>query len=266
VPPADTLSLLLEGPLQPIGRLVDASNAALLVRVGDASSAVPAVYKPVTGERPLWDFPEGSLAHREVAAYLVSEAGGWGAVPTTVLRDGPFGLGSVQEWVGPVDGSPTPVVDAFPPGEVPAGWLVVLHGEGARGQPVHVAHADTEALRSMAVLDLVLNNADRKGSHLLAVDDRLYGIDNGLSLHREVKLRTVLWGWAGQPISPEDQHRLASLAEVLAERASGPRQRLAELLSSGELDALEARCRALLDDPAYPLPSGGWRAIPWPPL
>lgn len=263
---ADASHLLLEGELETRGQLTDASNAALLVQVTAGSATTPAVYKPVAGERQLWDFRDGTLAQREVAAYLVSEAGGWAAVPTTVLRDGPFGPGSVQTWVGPLDGPRTPVVDAFPPEQVPDGWMAVLRGEGARGEPLVVAHADTESLRAIAVLDLVLNNADRKGSHVVVVEDRLYAIDNGLCLHEEPKLRTVLWGWAGQPLAAADRQRVARLRDALAEPASDLREHLAGLLSVPEVDALVSRCRALLAHPAYPQPSQTWRAIPWPPL
>ena len=263
---ADTSSLLLEGAIEPLGRLSDASNAALLVRIGHEAAGAVAVYKPVSGERPLWDFPDGTLAEREVAAYLISEAGGWGTVPTTVLRRGPLGVGSLQEWVGSLEEPPDRVVDVFAPTQIPSGWHVVLRGEGRRGEQLVVAHADTPELRAVAVLDALLNNADRKGSHLLVAGERLYGIDHGLSLHEEPKLRTVLWGWAGEPIAPGDQERVSAVATALAEPDSTLRTRLEDLLTPGEVTALEARCRALLEHPAYPLPSGTWPAIPWPPV
>jgi uncharacterized repeat protein (TIGR03843 family) len=263
---ADTSSLLLEGAIEPLGRLSDASNDALLVRVGGEAAGAVAVYKPVAGERPLWDFPDGTLAEREVAAYAISQAGGWGAVPTTVLREGPLGVGSVQEWVGSLDEPPGRVVEVFPPNRVPEGWHPVLEGEGRRGEPLVVAHADTPEVRAMAVFDVVLNNSDRKGSHLLVAEGRLFGIDHGVSLHTEPKLRTILWGWAGEPIPRAEQERVAAVATALAEPDSPLRSQLERLLTPAEVAALKARCHALLEYPAYPVPSGRWPAIPWPPL
>jgi uncharacterized repeat protein (TIGR03843 family) len=225
-----------------------------------------AIWKPVAGERPLWDFPDGTLAQREVAAHLISTTAGWDIVPPTVLREGPHGVGSLQAWVGDPDVPPEYVVDVVPPDRVPSGWLPVLQGEGADGRPVVVVHEDSPAVRSVAVFDAVLNNSDRKGSHLVRDGDRLRGFDHGVSLHTDDKLRTVFWGFAGQAIPREDRVRLDRLATSLADPGSDLLARLATLITRAEVAALVARVRALRDHPAYPRPSGEWPAIPWPPL
>jgi uncharacterized repeat protein (TIGR03843 family) len=248
-----------------LGALADASNLALLVRLEDDEGPL-AIYKPISGERPLWDFPDGSLAAREVAAHLISATGGWDVVPETVLRDGPRGPGSVQRWVGDPQTAPEHVVDVVAPAAVPEGWLAVLRGEDERGRPVVVVHEDSPEVRGVAAFDAVINNSDRKGSHLVREGDRLRGFDHGVCLHQDDKLRTVLWGFAGQPLSSTDISRITTVSNSLREATSGLRRDLAALLTSTEVAALEARCAALLDRAAYPVPSGEWPAIPWPPL
>lgn len=226
-----------------------------------------AIYKPVRGERPLWDFPEGTLAGREVAAYEISRLAGWNLVPPTVLRDGPAGVGSFQHWVGdPFAGATDPdVVDVVPVDAVPTSWLGVFEGETPDGLEVTVVHRDVADVRSLAVLDAVLNNSDRKGSHCLRDDEgRLWGIDHGVSLHHEPKLRTVLWGWAGQPLPEPDQQRLHTLRHALAtDEAQG---RLRELLPHRDVEALRARVDQLARVGVHPHPQPGWPAVPWPPL
>ncbi|MGE9807602.1 SCO1664 family protein [Janibacter sp. G1551] len=254
---------LAGGDLEVIGRIVGASNLAILVEVVGPGPRIRAVYKPELGERPLWDFPDGTLAARERAAHLVSSWGGWDVVPPTVLRDGPHGRGSVQEWIDvaeDVDG----VVHLRTPGTVPAEEIEVLAGEDGDGRPVLLTHDDAPDLRSVAVLDAVLNNSDRKGTHLLVGPHGLRGIDHGLCLHHEPKLRTVLWGWAGQPLPPRDIERLELLLQVIEQDA--PAGELDDLLTAAEVDALVARTRALLRAGRMPLPGTGWPAIPWPPL
>ncbi len=255
---------LLEGELVVIGRHPLASNLAVVGEVRGAEDAHLVVYKPTRGEQPLWDFPEGSLAAREVATCRVDALGGFGLVPPTVLRDGPLGPGAVQQWIGEVERpAPTPVV-VTRPDEVPEGNIVVLGGEDEDGSPVVVSHPDEPRLRSMAVLDAVINNSDRKGGHILLTEDGLWGIDHGVSLHADPKLRTVLWGWAGEPLVDEDLARLARLSAALGEDAV--RTELVELITPRELAALEARVAELVRSGRHPDPSGGWPAIPWPPL
>ncbi len=152
--PDQLAQLLRQGQVEVLGRLVQASNATLLVRVELDGHATRAVYKPVRGERPLWDFPHGTLADREVATRVVCEAVGWDTVPLTVARrDGPFGEGSMQVWVDEADDAD--MVDVLDAGAATEGWLVVLQAEGARGEPVLLVHRDDPALRRMALLDAV---------------------------------------------------------------------------------------------------------------
>lgn len=289
---------LREASLEVLGQLVDSSNTTLLVALEGASATTcsHAIYKPVAGERPLWDFPDGHLAHREVATWIVATAGGWDVVPPTVLRDGPFGPGSVQRWVTAVPGEAERVafedddgdglgedvedgydvdtqvehsdrfVDLFEPADLPPGWLPVLSGQLSTGGHVVVAHADRADLRSVAVLDAVLNNSDRKGSHLLlGLDGQLWCIDHGLTLHREDKLRTVLWGWAGRPIPEADLARLTRLRESLVPGSEVLAQ-LSALLTRAEIAALRRRCDALLHTGVHPHPSSDWPSVPWPAL
>lgn len=172
------------------------------------------VYKPVAGEQPLWDFPDGTLAGREVAAYLISEALGWKIVPPTIIRQGPAGPGMIQLWVEqPDDPDGAGLVDLCPANAVPPGYLSVLTAKDYTGAEVALVHADDPRLRRMAVFDVIINNADRKGGHVLAgIDGRVYGVDHGVSLHVHDKLRTVLWGWSAEPI---DDETLADLDDLL---------------------------------------------------
>jgi uncharacterized repeat protein (TIGR03843 family) len=257
---------LLQAELEVVGRIPESSNLSVLGRVG-GPEGIHVIYKPVRGERPLWDFPEGTLAGREVAAHLVSELGGWRVVPTTILRDGPLGPGAVQQWIGDPS-APLPsdqVVDLAPLGRTPSGWLRVLDGETPDGTPVSVVHAASDDVRSLSVLDAVLNNSDRKGSHCLRDEaGRLWAIDHGVSFHATPKLRTVLWGWAGQPFTRADLTRLEALRDGL--RHSDSRQALEALLPIEDVLALERRVQALLRHGRHPLPSPGWPSVPWPAL
>ena len=224
------------------------------------------VYKPSAGERPLMDFPDGSLASREIAAYEVSVALGWDLVPETVRAHGPGGPGMAQRWIDEAAGDETTghgPVDVHPVDALPAGRVAVLRGEGSRGEDVVVAHALDDRLRRIALFDTVVNNADRKGGHVL-VDTAgvIWAIDHGLSFHTEPKLRTVLWGWAGQPLPAEDLAGLERLRDTLAD--GGPLAvTLADLLSPPEIAALAARVAALVDAGVFPVPGAGY-PLPWP--
>ena len=271
-PPQDdaALELLRGSRIEPVGVLTEASNLTVLVDLLDGSGAATghqAVYKPVRGERPLADFPARTLAAREVAAYLVSCAGGWDLVPPTLLRDGPLGPGSVQWWVEQtperVSDPSAGLVEVLAPEDVQDGWLPVVSGTGAEGEEVVVVHADVPDLRSLAVLDAVLTNADRKAAHLTRdVGGRLRGFDHGLCLHVDDKLRTVLWGWAGAPLREEDVQALTALRDALGRDALGAD--LTALLSAAEVEALGARTSRLLDAGRMPLPPAAWMG-PWPP-
>jgi uncharacterized repeat protein (TIGR03843 family) len=237
--PALAVPFLLAGEIEIVGRLVQASNTTLLVAVhGDVPGRGPtvagAVYKPVRGERPLWDFPDGTLAHREVAAFIVSRASGWNVVPPTVYReDGPVGPGMLQLWVEVRDD-----VDVV---------------ERIRG-------ADPR-LRRIALFDAVVNNADRKAGHLLARPDGIIqGVDHGVTFSVDPKLRTVLWGWRGTELGPREGEVLALLQRAF------PRLRgeLEPHLAAEELDATRGRIEELIRTGKFPQPHPDWPAVPWP--
>ncbi|EFV14242.1 SCO1664 family protein [Segniliparus rugosus] len=266
---SETERLLRCAELKALGRLRSASNVVFLCEFADPESG-PAerlcVYKPVRGERPLWDFPEGSLAGREYASYVISEALGWSLIPPTALRDGPYGWGMAQQWVRSPDGSgdedpAVGFVGVFLRDEVPAGWRGIVVGSDEDGADVALAHADHPRLRQLAVLDVLLNNADRKGGHVLPeAGGEVRGIDHGVCLHEDPKLRTVLWGWAGEPI-PEDQ--LADIARLEAELDGQLGETLSEHLSGEEIVALAERAGRLRAERIMPIPSSD-RALPWP--
>lgn len=266
IPPRSvtTAELLAEGELKVRGRIREASNAVLYCSVSYEGREATCVYKPVAGERPLWDFPDGTLAQREVAAYEVSEATGWGLVPPTVLRDGPHGEGMCQLWIEAVAESE---LLALVDGEEPeAGWKAIGFAEVGEGKTALLVHADDERLRRLAVLDAVINNADRKGGHLLpAGEGRLYGIDHGVTFNAENKLRTLLWGWAGEPLTPEAVDVLKALRAALG-TGGALTEKLAGLITAVEVEATRARVAALLASGKHPEPSGEWPAIPWPPV
>ena len=266
----DVLDLLRRGTLDVQGRITDASNATLFCGVTLDGVEAQCVYKPVRGERPLWDFPDGTLAGREVSTFLVSEAAGFDVVPPTVLRDGPFGPGMVQLWIETDD--ERELVDVVEPRAVGRGWRTVLKARGSGGDPALLVHADDPALRRMAALDVVVNNADRKGGHVLAgVDGSVYGVDHGICLHRENKLRTVLWGWVGEPLPDEVLEGLRRLRAALSPgnktRTSSGRalgEELNEHITRAEVTALRSRTSVLIDTGELPAPTGGWPPIPWP--
>ncbi len=226
---------LLAGSLEVTGRLVDASNATLYAEctLGDEKMAV--IYKPIAGERPLWDFPDGNLAHREYAAFLISEFSGWNVVPPTVLRDGPFGSGMVQQWID-IDES----ID-----------LALYYRE------------DNENLRRMALFDAVINNTDRKIGHLLPVSDgSLLGCDHGVTFHEENKLRTVIWQFAERGLTHDEIQTLRDLVT----RLKAESEALLQLITELEFAALITRINRLLESEKFPSPSEDWPAVPWPPF
>jgi hypothetical protein len=230
------LSVLASGELELLGLLPNSSNYTFLARVRTPEREVLAVYKPRRGETPLWDFPRGTLCQREVAAYLIARELGWPDIPPTLLRTGPEGAGSVQLFV------------EFDPAE----HYFTL--EGTRD----------DVFRRVAVFDLIVNNADRKGGHcLLASDGTIWVVDHGVCFHQDPKLRTVIWRFARQPIEPGLLADLTRLRERLEQGLL--RDELAELLSDQELDALSDRIRTLIDGGAFPEPGPG-RPYPWPPV
>jgi uncharacterized repeat protein (TIGR03843 family) len=232
------LVLLTRGSLDIEGRLVDASNATMYCTITHEESQAACVYKPVAGERPLWDFASGTLAGREVAAYQVSRAAGWDVVPPTIFRDGPFGPGMCQLWI---DADET--VD-----------LLAL-----------ARRADHQGLRQMAVFDAVVNNADRKIGHLLPTPaGHLYGCDHGVCFGEEYKLRTVLWQWRGRGLPSRAVHSLTRLRQYL--RDGDLAAELSRWLTASEIAATVQRVSLLLEHRVHPYPPEDWPAVPWPPI
>jgi len=237
--PADDVEarvLLTEGVIDLEGRLLDASNVTCIGAIRTDTLAGECVYKPVAGERPLWDFPDGTLAGREISAYLVSEATGWRVVPPTVLREGPFGLGMVQLWK---NADPSVDLQQF-------------------------VRQDVDALRRMAVFDAVVNNADRKGGHIIPMaDGHVYGVDHGICFSVEPKLRTLLWRWAGKPLTAEAVQVLEQLGLDLLGNLG---EQLSEHLTRREVRRTQQRVAELLRTGRHPEPNGQWPALPWPPF
>jgi uncharacterized repeat protein (TIGR03843 family) len=234
--------------------------------VPDTEAGLLAIHKPIAHERPLWDYPHGTLAERELAAYLVSAAGGFGVVPPTVLREGPFGPGSLQQWVGPPGREQVwPVVAVTSPESVPDGWLPVLQGVDEKEQPVIVSHSGDPSVRTTAVFDAVIANSDRKGGHLVGVPDGIRGFDHGVSLATDGRLRTVLWGWLGQPLTAGDRSRVETLAAQLLPGTALDAE-LHTLLTAGEVSALRERVAGLFESGTHPQPAADWPAVPWPPM
>ncbi len=264
IPDADALNLLRHGTIELEGRLVEASNTTLRAHIALDGVTARCVYKPVRGERPLWDFPDGTLAGREVSAYLLAAATGWACVPPTVLRDGPLGSGAVQLWIEEADEDPAPLLGFVPADGVPDGWRRVIAARDTDGARYVLAHADDPRLAQLAVFDAVANNADRKGGHVLStVDGHVYGVDHGVCFHVEDKLRTVLWGWIGEPLPP---WAVEVLGRLRAELAGGLGTVLRGHLTAAEVTRVRRRIDRLLAAACFPAPGGDWPAVPWPPM
>ncbi|MBA8795310.1 putative repeat protein (TIGR03843 family) [Friedmanniella endophytica] len=253
-------TVLGDGDFEITGRLTQASNATFVGQLRGEDGDVQCVYKPIRGERPLWDFPRHTLAFREVAAYRISRLGGFDVVPVTVLADGPAGTGSLQVWVEEDEDPAHPLVDLVPTKKLPRkGYFDVVEGLDRYDSSVSVIHADHPLLRSMAVFDALVNNADRKGGHIIGSEGRVFGVDHGICFHTEDKLRTILWGWAGSPLDEADIAHICAVQE-------GAIDEIADLLSDDEIEALLLRAEGLLAAGELPLPGGGWPNIPWPPF
>ena len=230
----DNFLTLTHGDLQVTGRLVDASNATLYATSTVGDHSLVCIYKPIAGERPLWDFSDGCLAHREYAAFLVSDFLGFDLVPLTILRDGPYGPGMVQQWID-IDES----IDL-----------------------AKFFSTDHPKLRAMALFDAIINNTDRKIGHLLPLDqERVFGCDHGVTFHSEDKLRTVLWQWAGDPFTLQE----LELLELARSQVNGNLgELLSPLLTELEIAQIERRVSDLLNSGTFPLPNPDWPAVPWP--
>lgn len=220
-------------PLKIIGRLIDASNATLQAVIEDSDPLIKVIYKPIAGERPLWDFEDGNLASRELSAFIVSDVGGFEIVPFTTLRDGPFGMGMVQQWI-----------------EVDNKVDVIEFGQSENTQ-----------LKRLALFDAVINNTDRKFGHLLIdKSGKLYGCDHGVAFHKENKLRTVLWQFAGINFDQAEINLLGALLKI------DWREKLSSYITDEEIQALYIRIQNLIIDGKFPEPSQNWPAVPWPPV
>jgi len=230
----DNSLALTNGELVVTGRLVDASNATLYATSTLNEQSIFCIYKPIAGERPLWDFADGCLAHREYAAFLVSEQLGFNLVPLTILREGPYGNGMVQQWID-IDES------------IDLGKFFAT---------------DHPRLRAMALFDAIINNTDRKIGHLLPVDDKtVFGCDHGVTFHADDKLRTVLWQWADETFTPEE---IELLQKAQLELAGQLGQLLAPLLTDLEIAQTVRRVSELSNAGRFPLPNPDWPAVPWP--
>lgn len=219
--------------LKIVGRLVDASNATLQAIIEESDPAIKVIYKPIAGEKPLWDFEDGNLASRELAAFIVSDSGGFDVVPFTILRDGPFGLGMVQQWI-----------------EIDSNVDIIEFGQSGDKQ-----------LKRLALFDAVINNTDRKFGHLLLDNSgKLYGCDHGVAFHKEDKLRTVLWQFAGQDFDQEEIDLLDTLVKI------DWNDKLSNFLTNDEIQALYMRIEKLIHQRKFPEPSPSWPAVPWPPV
>jgi uncharacterized repeat protein (TIGR03843 family) len=228
--------VLISGEITVEGRLVDASNATLFITLFHQGLSTKGIYKPVAGERPLWDFPDGNLAQRERAAFLADQLLGYDHVPHTVLRDGPFGLGMVQQWID-IDES------------------IDLEEYFQRDDP---------QLRQVALFDAVINNTDRKIGHLIPdANGHLYICDHGVTFHSDDKLRTVLWQWAGERFSDNE---VKDLERLLKQLETDEAAELRELITESEFMALQQRLVSLIDRGAFPEPNPEWPHIPWPPF
>ena len=220
------------GELSVEGRFVDASNATLFAKSVLEEIEVSVIYKPIAGERPLWDFPDGNLAGREVSAYLLSEELGLHLVPYTILREGPFGPGMVQEWI-----------------EIDEELEIV-----------EIAQSTHPAIRAMALFDAIINNTDRKYGHILPKsNEEIFGCDHGVTFHEDPKLRTVLWQFTNEKFTQAERKIIENAIEV-------SKALLSEHLTDREIEALIERSRQLLERGAFPEPSQDWPAVPWPPF
>ena len=227
-----SMQTLLSQSMRVVGRLIDASNATLLAEIETDNQIQKVIYKPVAGEKPLWDFQDGNLAHREYCAFLLSNRAGFDLVPNTVLRDGPFGFGMVQEWI-----------------DTDEEMDIINFGQ-----------SDDSQLKRMAIFDAIINNTDRKYGHLLYKEGKLLGCDHGVTFHSEDKLRTVIWQFSGEKIDKQEM--------LLIESASAlDYPNLFEsYLTQDEIAAIYERINQLLKSGRFPSPSENWPAIPWPPV
>jgi len=227
-----SMQTLLSQSMRVVGRLIDASNATLLAEIESDNQTQKVIYKPVAGEKPLWDFQDGNLAHREYCAFLLSNRAGFDLVPNTVLRDGPFGFGMVQEWIDTDE-----EIDI-----------------------INFGQSDDSQLKRMAIFDAIINNTDRKYGHLLYKEGKLLGCDHGVTFHSEDKLRTVIWQFSGEKIDKQEMLLIESAFALDYPNL------FESYLTQDEIAAIYERINQLLKSGRFPSPSENWPAIPWPPV
>ena len=227
----DHLKLLADGEISVTGRLVDASNASLYADITHQGTTAKIIYKPIVGERPLWDFPDGTLADREVAAFKMSEALALDLVPPTILRDGPYGPGMVQLWIE----------------------------QDEEFDILEFAQSRDVRIRGMVLFDAIVNNTDRKFGHILLKEEQLLGCDHGVTFHSESKLRTVLWQFTGEELGEDELATLRRAAEL-------DLTFLEPHLTSTEIESTQSRIASLIEGGVFPIPSDEWPAVPWPPF
>ena len=227
-----SMQTLLSQSMRVVGRLIDASNATLLAEIEFDNQTQKVIYKPVAGEKPLWDFQDGNLAHREYCAFLLSNRAGFDLVPNTVLRDGPFGFGMVQEWIDTDE-----EIDI-----------------------INFGQSDDSQLKRMAIFDAIINNTDRKYGHLLYKEGKLLGCDHGVTFHSEDKLRTVIWQFSGEKIDKQEMFLIESASALDYPNL------FESYLTQDEIAAIYERINRLLKSGRFPSPSENWPAIPWPPV
>ncbi len=245
---AEILNVLQTGEIDVEGLMPWSSNYTFLIRVCTPQFEIPAVYKPRRGERPLWDFPTGTLCNRERAAFLVSDTLKWDLIPPTVLRNGPNGVGSVQLFVEQHDPE--------------------RHYFTIEGSPQF-----RDSLQKLTLFDIIINNADRKAGHVLVEEihgdnpdnERVWGIDHGICFHSQFKLRSVIWEFAGQPIPKQLMSDLTEFQNKLTTNSENFRQTLSELINNEELVAVQKRLSHLINDGTFRQPGPG-RHYPWPPV
>ena len=226
------MQTLLSQSMRVVGRLIDASNATLLAEIESDNQVQKVIYKPVAGEKPLWDFQNGNLAHREYCAFLLSNRAGFDLVPNTVLRDGPFGFGMVQEWIDTDE-----EIDI-----------------------VNFGQSEDSQLKRMAIFDAIINNTDRKYGHLLYNEGKLLGCDHGVTFHSEDKLRTVIWQFSGEKFDNQEMGLIENASTLDYPNL------FESYLTKDEIAAIYERINRLLKNGRFPSPSENWPAIPWPPV
>lgn len=256
---SDLETSLSKTEFQAVGRITTASNGALLLKSQDSKDQIRAIFKPKIGIRQLWDFPKDDLIERELASYLLSKASGFNFIPASVMREiHPFGEGMVQYWIEAAEVS---AVKIFSPKKIESGYREVLQANDAAGQLVAVATLESEWIDALTVFDAVINNADRKGSHILTdQNNQLWAIDHGVTWHAESKLRTILWAQAGENFN---ENQLAIL-EKFEQALNQEYLNLTKLVAEEEVVAALHRLVLLKKTGAFPRPSQDWPVIPWP--